>query len=115
MEVARLNKELELSTVVSQKGLPKSLEMVLGKALKALKEVFPVSGSHLGVRPAIEIKNIAVEQDAELPSWKYVVVSLELPSWGLSSDDVQRLKETIIERVYSELSPQEATKILLEF
>lgn len=115
MEVARLNKEIELSTCVSQEVLPENLEKVLRKALKALKKVFPVSDSHLNVCPAIEIKNIAVEQDAELPSWKYVVVSLELPSWGLSSDDAQRLKETVIERVYSTLSPREATKILLEF
>lgn len=115
MGVTHLNKDLELSTCVSQKGFPKSLERVLDKALKALSEVFPVSGSHLCVNPAIKIKNIAVEQDAELPSWKYIVISLELPSWGLSSDDAEKLEDTVVETVYSALSPREATKILLEF
>lgn len=85
--------------------------MVVDKALAIVR-----SSPWLALARGVKI-SVETEQDAELPSWKYGVITVELTgdSERLTKSVKQKLEHDMIEAVYSQLSPEEAIKILLIF
>ena len=93
-------------------------------ALEAPKDVSAVVKKALGLLEA-ELSRLApggritvtahVETDAELPGWKYAVITVEVAGDQQGLSRRSEAEDSLIEAVYSRLTPEEATKVVVVF
>ena len=56
--------------------------------------------------------DLKIEHDAEIESWKYVVVKIKL---GVRAEIFSEVCDLLITDAYSKVNPKDAVKVLLEF
>ncbi len=59
---------------------------------------------------SFHISDIYLEQDAEMELWTYAYIQMDL---RLDEDMLKRLKDSLIDRAYSNIAPEDAVKTLL--
>lgn len=103
---------------LDNQGVPFDVKNAVKKTLGVLEEIaFDVRGApdRAVLGPRIAVERVELEEDAELPSWKYAVVSLRVSGVGAHWRRRLSFENKIIDAVYSKLSPRQATKIVLDF
>lgn len=83
---------------------------VVDKTLDLLRDGL----SRLPVWDSIHI-HAEVEQDAELTSWKYGVITVEIEGGSKTLAHLREKEDALLDEVYSQLTPEEATKALIVF
>lgn len=108
-----------MELALEQKQLPPDIASAVTKVLEALgrTEWLTIEGprevSHL-LHAKTRVQ-IALEHDAELDSWEYAVVTLKFAASPQVVAELREREESLILRLYQGLTPEEATKMLLDF
>ena len=108
-----------MELALAKKELPPDIALVVAKVLKAVGQTEWLSiegpGEVLNLLRAKTRVEIALEHDAELDSWKYAVVTLKFAASPQVVADLKEREERLILQFYQGLTPEEATKVLLDF
>ncbi|MBI4289376.1 MAG: hypothetical protein HY671_13240 [Chloroflexi bacterium] len=63
---------------------------------------------------SFRLHGLEIEQDVEIPTWKYAVVEVGL-DWRGAPETFDRVDDYLTDYIYSFLSPDEATQVLVVF